>query len=112
MCTVRKEIKCSGDSEILYDIVRDTPRISSSFFDFRVVSRTILCCISESPKHLIFFLTVWGGEVSINAATALQAVQARMLLKIMQKSADNKVIVAVLLCELCNFYFGRRSIAW
>ena len=50
--------------------------------------------------------------MSINAATALQAVQARMLLKIMQKSADNKVIVAVLLCELCNFYFGRRSIAW
>ena len=64
------------------------------------------------PETLNFLFNSVGGEVSINAATALQAVQARMLLKIMQKSANNKVIVAVLLCELCNFYFGRRSIAW
>ena len=46
---LKNEMKCSGDSEILQEIVCDTTRISSCFFDFHVVSRTI----SESPIHLI-----------------------------------------------------------
>ena len=36
--TVKKK-KCSGNSEILHEIVRDTTRISSCFSDFRVASR-------------------------------------------------------------------------
>ena len=56
--TVRKEIKCSGDSEILHEIVRDTTQTSSSFSDFRVVSRTISCSTSEYPPYFILFLTV------------------------------------------------------
>ena len=36
--TVRKEMKCSGASEILHGLVHDTTRISSFFSDFRVVS--------------------------------------------------------------------------
>ena len=39
--TVRKEMNCSGDSEIQHEIVRDTTRISSCFSDFRVVSWSI-----------------------------------------------------------------------
>ena len=34
-----KEMKCSGDSEILHEIVRNTTRISSWYSDFREVSR-------------------------------------------------------------------------
>ena len=33
--TVRKEMKYSGDSDILHEIVRDTERISLFFSDFR-----------------------------------------------------------------------------
>ena len=40
-------MKCSGDSEILHEIVRDTSGISSCFSDFRVVSRTISCSITN-----------------------------------------------------------------
>ena len=36
------------DSDILHEIVRDTTQISSRFSDFRVVSWTISCSISES----------------------------------------------------------------
>ena len=32
---IKKEIKCSGDSEILHEIVRDTLQISLCFADFR-----------------------------------------------------------------------------
>ena len=46
--------KCFGDSEILHEIARDTKRIISCSFDFRVVARTF----SESPLHFISFLTV------------------------------------------------------
>ena len=55
--TLFGRIKCSGDSEILYETVRDTTRISSRLSDFRVVSRTISCSISESSLHFISFLT-------------------------------------------------------
>ena len=56
---VRKEIKCSGDSEILHEIVRDmyytTNQAILSYF--RVVVRTISCSILESPLQIISFLT-------------------------------------------------------
>ena len=52
--TVRKEMKCSEDSQIIHEIVRDTSLICSCFYDFRVVSRTISCSISESPPTLYF----------------------------------------------------------
>ena len=55
--TVRKEIKKNGDFEILHEIVLDTTRISSCFFVLCIVSRTILCRISESPLHFISFLS-------------------------------------------------------
>ena len=52
--TFRKEITCSGDSEILQEIVRDTTRISSCFSDLHLVLRAISFSISESPLHFIF----------------------------------------------------------
>ena len=45
--TVRKEIKCSKDSEILNRIVCDTIRITSSFTNFRVELRTISCSTTK-----------------------------------------------------------------
>ena len=56
--TVRKEMKCIRDSEILYGMVHDSTRISSCFSDFRVVSWTNSCRISELPLQFISFLTV------------------------------------------------------
>ena len=58
--TVRKEIKCSGDSEILHEKVRDTTctRKSEKHEIIRVVSRTISCSISESRLHFIFVLSI------------------------------------------------------
>ena len=47
------EMKCSGDSEILHEIVCDTTRKSEKHKLICVVSQTILCSISESPPHLI-----------------------------------------------------------
>ena len=47
--TVTTKMKRSGDSAILYK----TTRISSCFYDFRVVSLTISCSISESPLPFI-----------------------------------------------------------
>ena len=51
----RKEMKCSGDSLILYEIFHYTTRFSLCFSDFRAVLRTFSCSISESPLHLISF---------------------------------------------------------
>ena len=56
--TVRKEIKWRRNSEILLGLVYDTTWISSYFTDFRVVSWTNSCSISEFPLHFISFLTV------------------------------------------------------
>ena len=55
--TVRKEIKCSGDSEILHEIVCDNTQtqISSCFSNFRELARTISYSISVSTLHLIPF---------------------------------------------------------
>ena len=64
---VRKEIQCSGDSEILHEIVRDTTRIGSCFSIFCAVSRIISCNISESPLHFIYFLTVYLLKVDSSA---------------------------------------------
>ena len=51
-CIVKKEIRCSEDSEILHEIVCETIRISSSFNDFLVVSRTILhSTVSRNPRY-------------------------------------------------------------
>ena len=61
-CTVKKEMKCSENSDILHEIVRDTTQIRSCFSDFRVVSQTISCSISESPLHFKSFLTVGTGH--------------------------------------------------
>ena len=60
--TVNKEMKCSGVSKILQKIFLDTTRISSSFSDFRAVSRTISCSLSEFPLHFIFFLEVHTAQ--------------------------------------------------
>ena len=56
--TDRKEMNCSRDSKILHGLVHDTTQISSCFSDFRVVSRTNSCSISESPLEFISFLTI------------------------------------------------------
>ena len=41
MYTVREEIRCYGDSEILHELERDTTRISSWFSDFRKIWKMI-----------------------------------------------------------------------
>ena len=46
-------MNCSGDSEILHQIVRDTTRKSEKHELIRVVSRTISCSISESPLKFL-----------------------------------------------------------
>ena len=51
-------MKCSGDSEILNEIARNTKCKSEKQELIRVVSRTISCSISESPLHVISFLKV------------------------------------------------------
>ena len=57
--TVKKKLKCSGDSEILHElVVRDTTRKSEKHELIRVVSRTISYGISKSLLHFISFLTV------------------------------------------------------
>ena len=56
--TVRKEVKCSGDSELrylLHEIGRDTTRNSEKHVLIRVLSRAISCSISKSPLHFIYF---------------------------------------------------------
>ena len=56
--TVEKETKCSGDSKILQEIVRDTTLKSQKHELIPVVSRIISCSISDATIHFIFFLTV------------------------------------------------------
>ena len=58
-------MKCSGDSDILYEIVRDTTRIPEEHELISVISRTISCIISESPLHFIYFLTVCAISIVI-----------------------------------------------
>ena len=53
--TVRKEMKCRGDSEILHEIVRDTSRKSEKHELILEVSQTVSCSILESPIRFIFF---------------------------------------------------------
>ena len=53
--TVRKEMKGSGEIEILNQLVHDTTRISLWFSDFRIVSWTNSYFFSVSPLHLIYF---------------------------------------------------------
>ena len=52
----KKKMKCSGNSEILHEIVHDTTRKSEKHELICVVSRTCLCSISESPLNFISFL--------------------------------------------------------
>ena len=56
---------------MLHEIVRDTTQISSCFSDFRVVSRTIPCSITESLLHFISFLTVEEEEEEEEAGPPL-----------------------------------------
>ena len=58
-CYTRKVIKCCGDSEILHEIVRDTPWTSSQLSDFRLVSRTISGSISEFPHDFFCCRMTW-----------------------------------------------------
>ena len=61
--TLKKELKCSRDSEILHEIVRDTTRKSEKYELVRIVSRTISCRISKSTLHFISFLTVYAATI-------------------------------------------------
>ena len=56
---LKRIISVAEDFEILHEIVRDITRKSEKHELIRVESRTISCCISESPLHFISFLTVW-----------------------------------------------------
>ena len=54
----KKKLKCSGDSEILKEIVRNTTRKLEKHELVRLVSWTILCSTSEFLLHFISFSTV------------------------------------------------------
>ena len=60
--SVKKEMKCSGDFEILHEIVRDNTQKSENHELILLLSRTILCStrISESLLQFIPFLTVYS----------------------------------------------------
>ena len=60
-------MKCSVDFDILHEIVRDTIRTSSYFSDFRVVSRTISCNISESLLHFNSFFKVYTVQCTVHS---------------------------------------------
>ena len=55
-CIIKNEMKCTGDLEIIHEIVLDTTGKSEKHELIRVVSPIISCSISESPLH--FFLIV------------------------------------------------------
>ena len=61
MYTVRKDIECSGETEILPELVFDTARelVHDISIFAKYISRTYLCSISVSPLHFISFLTVY-----------------------------------------------------
>ena len=61
-CTVKNEMKCSGDYEILHKIVRVTTRKSEKHELICVGFATISCSISEFPLLFISFLTVYLWE--------------------------------------------------
>ena len=58
--TVKKEMKCSRDSEIIHEIVRDTTRKSEMHEVIHAVSRTISWSILESLLQFVSFLTVYS----------------------------------------------------
>ena len=63
VCTVRQEMKCSRDSEILQEIVCDTTRKSEKHELIRVVSQATVfrvIHISKFPATLNFIVTVFG----------------------------------------------------
>ena len=62
VCTVRQEMKCSGDSEILQEIVCDTTRKSEKHELIRVVLQATVfrVHILKFPATLNFIVTVFG----------------------------------------------------
>ena len=84
----KKEMKCSGDSEILRKKFRDTTQITSCISDSRVVSRTISCTISESPLHHTYShycrksLPAWSPWGSSSSASSPPSCHSTATLKI------------------------------
>ena len=102
--TVRKEIKKNGDFEILHEIVLDTTRISSCFFVLCIVSRTILCRISESPLHFISFLsTVYVLSTPVQHSCAADPVLTQI------KSPPEQFII---ICKAFACIPPAQSIDW
>ena len=57
--TVKKNITCSGDPEILHEIIRDTTRKSEKHEQICVLSRAIPGSISEFRLHFISIVSWW-----------------------------------------------------
>ena len=103
--TVRKEMKCSGASEILHGLVHDTTRISSFFSDFRVVSWTNSCRISESPLHLISFLTVYSFVAHVLQQYIVTKINCLHFFYIFFHCSD---VVVVMYCSECTVDIMQR----
>ena len=56
----------------LHEIVRNTTQINSFFSDFRVVSRTISCIISEASLHFLFNSIPGAGVCEVPADVRVQ----------------------------------------
>ena len=66
--TVKKEMKCGGDSDKLHEIVHDMSRTSLCNYDFRNITNyfVISCSLSAFPLHFISFWIVQLLTVSLN----------------------------------------------
>ena len=67
-CTVKKEMKARGESEILHEIVCDTVLHENRV---PVVSQTISCSILKSPLFFVFFQTVFASQNTITMCRKL-----------------------------------------
>ena len=65
--SVRKEIKCREDSEILHEIVHNTTRVSSRFLNFRTTNYSCTV-VSQNPRYTHFpFNSTGSVETELDA---------------------------------------------
>ena len=65
MHTVRNEMQCGGETEIIHELVHDTARKYENHELIRVVSWTNSWSISVSPLHFISFWTVHVHSIQL-----------------------------------------------
>ena len=95
--TVRKEMNCSGNLEILHGLLHENAPISSCFSDFREVPRNICEVSRNSQIHFISIITVYRYFISV--------ISTYLYVKIVL--AHFSLGQCVLLCSLCYYSICR-----